>query len=134
METPKRGISQITGKTEIKLGEKALYKVSRIYRMEDHDKVKNALWKIYVKENGSWRELKPSPTDPVKKGDEVSYTITNQKLVGKELLIEAYIYKPEMKIPPGLKIKVVAGDKKKIHRVKLFMADDTGRKQVKILK
>lgn len=134
METPKRGISQITGKTEIKLGEKALYKVSRIYRMEDHDKVKNALWKIYMKENGSWRELKPSPTAPPKKGDEVSYTITNQKLVGKELLIEAYIYEPEMKIPPGLKIKVVAGDEKKIHRVKLFMADDTPITENTILK
>lgn len=134
METIKRGISQITGKTEIKLGEKALYKVSRIYRMEDHDKVKNALWKIYMKENGSWRELKPSPTAPPKKGDEVSYTITNQKLVGKELLIEAYIYEPEMKIPPGLKIKVVAGDEKKIHRVKLFMADDTPITENTILK
>lgn len=134
METSKRGISQITGKTEIKLGEKALYKVTRIYRMEDHDKVKNALWKIYVKENGSWRELKSSPTAPLKKGDEVTYTITNQRLFGKELLIEAYIYKPEMKIPPGLKIKVVAGDKKKIHRVKLFMADDTPITENTVLK
>lgn len=134
METQKRGISQITGKTEIKLGEKALYKVSRIYRMEDHDKVKNALWKIYVKENGSWRELKSNPSAPPKKGDEVSYTITNQRLVGKELLIEAYIYRPEMKIPPGLKIKVVAGDKKKIHQVKLFMADDTPITENTVLK
>ena len=40
MENEKRGISQITGKTEIKLGEKTFYKVTRIHRKEDHDKVK----------------------------------------------------------------------------------------------
>ena len=134
MEKEKRGISQITGKTEIKLGEKAFYKVSRIHRKEDHDKVKNALWKIYVKENGSWRELKSDPSVPPKKGDEVSYTITNQALAGKELLVEAYIYEPEKTAPPGLKIKVVAGTEKKIQRVELFMVDDTPIKESTILK
>ncbi|WP_048509723.1 glycoside hydrolase family 104 protein [Chryseobacterium sp. FH2] len=134
METQKRGISQITGKTEIKLGEKVYYKVSRIHRMEDHDKVKNALWKIYVKEKGTWRELKPSPSATQKKGDEVSYTITNQSLVGKELLVEAYIYEPEKTAPPGLKIKVIPGTEKKIHRVELFMVDDTPIKEDMILK
>ena len=134
MENEKRGISQITGKTEIKLGEKAFYKVSRIHRMEDHDKVKNAHWKIYVKENGNWRELKSDPSVPPKKGDEVSYTITNQALVGKELLVEAYIYEPEKTAPPGLKVKVVAGIEKKIQRVELFMVDDTPIKEDTILK
>ena len=134
MENEKRGISQITGKTEIKLGEKAFYKVSRIYRKEDHDKVKNALWKIYVNEKGNWRELKSDPSVPAKKGDEVSYTITNQALAGKELLVEAYIYEPEKKVPPGLKIKVVAGTEKKIQRVELFMSDDTPIKEDTILK
>ena len=134
MEKEKRGISQITGKTEIKLGEKAFYKVSRIHRKEDHDKVKNALWKIYVKENGSWRELKSDPSVPPKKGDEVSYTIRNQALAGKELLVEAYIYEPEKTAPPGLKIKVAAGTEKKIQRVELFMVDDTPIKESTILK
>ena len=134
MENEKRGISQITGKTEIKLGEKAFYKVSRIHRKEDHDKVRNALWKIYVNEKGNWRELKSAPSVPPKKGDEVSYTITNQALAGKELLVEAYIYEPEKKAPPGLKIKVVAGTEKKIQRVELFMSDDTPIKEDTILK
>ena len=134
MEKERKGISQITGKTEIKLGEKVFYKVSRIHRKEDHDKVKNALWKIYVKENGSWRELKSDPSVPQKKGDEVSYTITNQALAGKELLVEAYIYEPEKMAPPGLKIKVVAGTEKKIQRVELFMVDDTPIKEDTILK
>ena len=134
MENEKRGISQITGKTEIKLGEKAFYKVSRIHRKEDHSKVKNALWKIYVNEKGSWRELKSDPSVPPKKGDEVSYTITNQALAGKELLVEAYIYEPERMAPPGLKIKVVAGTEKKIQRVELFMGDDTPIKEDTILK
>ena len=134
MENEKIGISQITGKTEIKLGEKAFYKVARIHRMEDHEKVKNALWKIYVKEKGNWRELKPNPSAPRKKGDEIPLTITNQSLVGKELLVEAYIYEPEMKAPPGLKIKVVPGTEKKIHRVELFMVDDTPIKEDTVLK
>ena len=134
METEKRGISQITGKTELKLGEKAYYKVTRIHREKDHDKVKNALWKLYVKENGNWRELKPNPSAPPKKGAEIPLTITNQSLVGKELMVEAYIYEPEMKAPPGLKIKVVAGGEKKIHRVELFMVDDTPIKENTILK
>ena len=134
MENKKRGISQITGKTEIKLGEKAFYKVTRIHRKEDNEKVKNALWKIYVNEKGNWRELKSDPSVPPKKGDEVSYTITNQALVGKELLVEAYIYEPEKKAPPGLKIKVVAGIEKKIQRVELFMSDDTPIKEDTILK
>ena len=134
MENEKRGISQITGKTEIKLGEKAFYKVTRIHRKEDHDKVRNALWKIYVNEKGNWRELKSAPSVPPKKGDEVSYTITNQALAGKELLVEAYIYEPEKKAPPGLKIKVVAGIEKKIQRVELFMSDDTPIKEDTILK
>ena len=134
MENEKRGISQITGKTEIKLGEKAFYKVARIHRMEDHDKVKNALWKIYVKEKGNWRELKPNPSAPQKKGDEIPLTISNQSLVGKELLVEAYIYEAEMKAPPGLKIKVVPGTEKKITAVELFMVDDTPIKEDTILK
>ncbi|GEM_PF-1210688 len=134
MEIEKRGISQITGKAEIKLREKTFYKVTRIHRKQDHEKVKNAVWKLYVKEKGTWRELKPNPSALPKKGGEVSYTITNQSLVGKELLLEAYIYEPEMKAPPGLKIKVVAGTEKKIHRVELFMADDTPIKADTILK
>ena len=134
MENEKRGISQITGKTEIKLGEKAYYKVTRIHRKEDNEKVKNALWKIYVNEKGNWRELKSDPSVPPKKGDEVSYTITNQALAGKELLVEAYIYEPEKKAPPGLKIKVVAGTEKKIQRVELFMSDDTPIKEDTVLK
>lgn len=95
METEKRGISQITGKAEIKLREKTFYKVTRIHRKQDHEKVKNAVWKLYVKEKGTWRELKPNPSALPKKGGEVSYTITNQSLVGKELLLEAYIYEPK---------------------------------------
>ena len=134
MENEKRGISQITGKTEIKLGEKAYYKVTRIHRKEDNEKVKNALWKIYVNEKGNWRELKSDPSAPPKKGDQIPLTITNQSLVGKEILVEAYIYEPEKTAPPGLKIKVVEGTQKKIHRVELFMVDDTPIKEDTVLK
>lgn len=130
----KRGISQIQGKIEIKLGEEVFYEVSRIHQMEDHSKVKNALWKLYVRELGNWRELKQSPSSPPKRGDRVSFVIRNQKLVGKELLVESYIYKPEMKSPPGLIVKVLGGDEKKIYSVELFMVDDTPISKEKILK
>ncbi|MFV0531527.1 MAG: M23 family metallopeptidase, partial [Flavobacteriales bacterium] len=47
---------------------------------------------------------------------------------------EAYIYEPEMKAPPGVKIKVVPGTEKKITTVELFMVDDTPIKEDTVLK
>ncbi len=129
----KKGIAQITGSKVLKLGEVGHYHVSKIYRQEDDNKVPHAKWKLYVKENNNWRELKQVAGTPPKIGSETTITITNQKLLGRELLLEAYLYEPEKSSPPGLIIKVEEG-KKKIERVDLFRADDSPISKGDILK
>lgn len=124
----KKGISQIKGPSEIRLGETTYYEVSRIYDLDDKKKVDIARWKLYAldfKHQGNWRELTPKPGTPPKIGYRVPVIVTNQSLVGSELMLEAYIYEPEKRIPPGLRIKVLPGIEKKITRVDLFKVDDT---------
>ena len=121
----KKGISQIKGPTEIKIGETAWYEVSRIHRLEDQPKVATARWELSKRENGKWRTLRTKAGTPPKIGAKVPVTITNQKLVGEELLVEAYIYEAEKTAPPGLKVKILPAVEKKITRVELFMADET---------
>ena len=133
----KKGISQIKGPSEIRLGETAYYEVSRIYDPDDKKKVDTAKWKLYVldfKTEGNWQELKPKAEAPSKIGYRVPLTITKQSLVGSELMLEAYIYEPEKRIPPGLRIKVLPGLEKKITRVDLFKVDDTPIKEDTVMK
>ncbi len=120
----KRGIAQVTGPKSIKLGETVRYRVSKIYSREDDAKVSQARWKLYVKENNGFRELRPVAGTPPKIGSETTITITNQQFLGKELLLEAYLYAPEVSSPPGILINVEEGAKK-IERVDLFRTDDT---------
>jgi hypothetical protein len=130
----KKGISKIKGPEEIHLGETVYYEVSRIYDLNDREKVDFANWKIYVRDKGSFRELRQKPGTPSKKGYKIPLTINNQKLVGKEILIEAYLYETEKSAPPGLKVKIRPGKNKKIDRVELFMRDDTPIKENTVLK
>ncbi|WP_267403914.1 MULTISPECIES: N-acetylmuramoyl-L-alanine amidase [unclassified Chryseobacterium] len=132
----KRGISQIKGPTEVRLGEKVFYEVSRIYDLADKSKVETTRWKLYVldEHTTSWRELKPKYNDSAKLGYRVPLQITNQMLVGKILMMEAYIYEPERRSPPGLMIKLLPGTDKKITRVDLFKIDNTPIKEDTILK
>lgn len=120
----KKGIAQITGSKVLKLGEVGHFRITKIYRKEDDNKVPHAKWKLYSKEKDGWRELKPVAGTPPKIGSETTITITNQKLLGKELLLEAYLYEPEKSSPPGIIIKVEHGNKK-IERVDLYLSDDT---------
>lgn len=119
-----RGITEIKGKTRLQLGETAYYEVSRAYK-EDHENLKNTLWKLYVKENGKWRELVPDPKVPVKKGRRVPLKVTNPRWLGKELLLEAYLYTPEKKAPPGLVITIQKGKPEILH---LRLRDANGDK------
>ena len=120
----KKGISRITGPSTIKLGETQNYRIIGIYSADDDDKVPHAKWILYVKENTGWRELKPVQGTPPKIGSETTLTITNQNLLGKELLLEAYLYQPEKTAPPGMVIRVDNGERR-IERVDLFRTDDT---------
>lgn len=133
----KKGISQIKGPSEIRLGETAYYEVSRIYDLDDKKKVDAARWKLYAldfKHHDNWRELTPKAGTPPKIGYRVPIIVTNQSLVGSELMLEAYIYEPEKRIPPGLRIKVLPGIEKKITRVDLFKVDDTPIKDDTVMK
>ncbi len=130
----KKGISQIKGPSEIKIGETAWYEVSRIHRLEDQPKVVSAKWELSKKENGKWKALLPKTGTPPKVGAKVPVTITNQALINKELLIEAYIYEAEKTTPPGLKVKILPAVEKKITRVELFMVDDTPITKETVLK
>ncbi len=130
----KKGISQIKGPSEIKIGETAWYEVSRIHRLEDQSKVVTAKWELSKRENGKWRTLRSKAGTPSKIGAKVPVTITNPTLVNQELLIEAYIYEAEKTTPPGLKVKIMPAVKKKITRVELFMADETPITKDTILK
>jgi murein DD-endopeptidase MepM/ murein hydrolase activator NlpD len=133
----KKGISQIKGPSEIRLGETAYYEVSRIYDLDDKKKVDAARWKLYAldfKHHDNWRELTPKAGTPPKIGYRVPVIVTNQSLVGSELMLEAYIYEPEKRIPPGLRIKVLPGIEKKITRVDLFKVDDTPIKDDTVMK
>lgn len=133
----KKGISQIKGPSEIRLGETAYYEVSRIYDLDDKKKVDAARWKLYAldfKHQGNWRELTPKAGTPPKIGYRVPVIVTNQSLVGSELMLEAFIYEPEKRIPPGLRIKVLPGIEKKITRMDLFKVDDTPIKDDTVMK
>ncbi len=130
----KKGISQIKGPSEIKIGETAWYEVSRIHRLEDQPKVVSAKWELSKKENGKWKALLPKTGTPPKVGAKVPVTITNQALINKELLIEAYIYEAEKTTPPGLKVKILPAVEKKITRVELLMVDDTPITKEKVLR
>lgn len=129
----KKGIAQIIGSKTIKLGETKNYRITKVYRTQDEDKLHHAKWKLYVKENNGWRELKPVAGTPPKVGSETTITITNQQLLGKELLLEAYLYEPEKSSLQGIIIKVEGGNKK-IERVDLFRTDDSKIEQGAILK
>lgn len=120
----KRGVSKIEGPSTIKLGEEVDYIISRVYRKEDIAKGKYAQWILYVEESGKWRELKRHPNLPPKIGDTTTLVITNQNLVGKRLLLEAYMYSPEKTAPPGIIIKVEKGGEKKIEDIQLLMVDE----------
>ncbi len=98
-----RGISAIAGDKTIRLGEAHVYKIAGVHNPHESAKLHHAQWKLSVRENGHWRELKAKSP---KIGKEVSFIIGNPKLAGKTLLIEAYLYAPEQKAPPGLVVKV----------------------------
>lgn len=133
----KKGISQIKGPSEIRLGETAYYEVSRIYDLDDREKVSQARWKLYAldfDQHDNWRELKPGAGAPPKIGHRIPLTVTKQSLVGSELMLEAFIYEAEKRIPPGLRIKVLPGLEKKITRVELFKVDDSPIKEDTVMK
>jgi predicted chitinase len=99
-----RGVSKVTGPANPKIGETNYYEVAEFYSGTTIENYNNIKWKLYQFKDGKWELLQ----GPVKTGKKVPYTFP-QKWLGKQLLIEAYLYEPEAKPKPGHVVKPVLG-------------------------
>ncbi len=98
-------ITKITGDTIIPIGEEVNYKVLE-YKETEGVNLEAVHWTAFVKENGVWRELR-GPKKPLQ--PTATFTFINEKLIGKQILIEAYGSRPERKSPPGIIATVQQG-------------------------
>ncbi|MCY0970395.1 hypothetical protein [Chryseobacterium wangxinyae] len=115
-----KGVKSIQGNPSPKVGEINYYEVSSFYPETHIDKENDIKWKLFVQErNGIWRELK----GPQKTGKKVSFQLP-EKWLGRKMLIEAYIYNPEKKIPSAIIITPVRNAIPTIDKVQLFYVDD----------
>lgn len=111
----KKGIRSVTGNVSPRVGEENKYTVAALYPGTKTINEKDIKWKLFVRRrNGTWRELK----GPKKNGKSVPY-IFPEKWIGYELLIEAYLYYPEIKSPPGIIVKPTPSVTPKIIKVEL---------------
>lgn len=116
-----KGVKSITGNSKPVVGEQSFYEVSSFYPGTPAVKSENIKWKLFVLEkSGRWRELR----DPQKTGKKVSFTFP-EKWIGRQLLIEAFLYKEEKKTPPGLIVKPQPSKIPRITGVELLYVDDT---------
>lgn len=109
-----KGIKSIIGEKNPKVGESYIYEVSSYYPNTPRQS-NNIQWKLYVMQNnGSWRELR----GPLKTGTKVPFQLP-EKWLGKKMMIEAFIYNPEKKSPPGLIITPIQAKIPEIKKVEL---------------
>lgn len=115
-----KGVKSITGNASPEVGEKNFYEVSSFYQgtvIKNENEIK---WKLYTQQSsGNWRELR----GPQKTGKKVPFSFP-EKWLGKKLLIEAFVYNPEVKSPPGLIVTPKTAKIPKINKVELFYVDD----------
>jgi len=102
-----KGIAGITGTSSPQVGKDAFYEVTKLYPGTVISNYNTVKWKVFRESGGNWTELKGT----LKTGKKVSFNFP-QKWYGKRLLIEAYLSTPEVKSPPGLIVKPIAGQKK----------------------
>ena len=115
-----KGVKSITGNASPEVGEKNFYEVSSFYQgtvIKNENEIK---WKLYTQQSsGNWRELR----GPQKTGKKVPFSFP-EKWLGKKLLIEAFVYNPEVKSPPGLIVAPKTAKIPRINKVELFYVDD----------
>ena len=115
-----KGVKSITGNASPEVGEKNFYEVSSFYQgtvIKNENEIK---WKLYTQQSsGNWRELR----GPQKTGKKVPFSFP-EKWLGKKLLIEAFVYNPEIKSPPGLIVTPKTAKIPRINKVELFYVDD----------
>lgn len=115
-----KGVKSITGNASPEVGEKNFYEVSSFYQgtvIKNENEIK---WKLYTQQSsGNLRELR----GPQKTGKKVPFSFP-EKWLGKKLLIEAFVYNPEIKSPPGLIVTPKTAKIPRINKVELFYVDD----------
>lgn len=115
-----KGVKSITGNASPEVGEKNFYEVSSFYQGTVIKNEKEIKWKLYTQQSsGNWRELR----GPQKTGKKVPFSFP-EKWLGKKLLIEAFVYNPEIKSPPGLIVTPKTAKIPRINKVELFYVDD----------
>lgn len=102
-----KGIAKIKGSLNPKIGEDSFYEVVEFHKGTPMPNPNAIKWKLFKKNNGKWEEAKGNS----KTGKRVSFNFSPRSY-GKEILVEAYLYDPEMKSPPGLVVKPVLGPRK----------------------
>jgi hypothetical protein len=102
-----RGVAKIKGPVNPKVGEECFYEVVEYHKGTVVIHPENIQWKIFKKKDGVWVEAKGN----LKMGKKVSFTFS-QRSYGQELLVEAYLFEPEIKAPPGMVVRPVLGPKK----------------------
>ncbi len=102
-----KGIAKIKGSLNPKIGEDSFYEVVEFHKGTPMPNPNAIKWKIFKKNNGKWEEAKGNS----KTGMKVAFNFSPRSY-GKEILVEAYLFEPEMKSPPGLVVKPVLGPRK----------------------
>ena len=102
-----KGIAKIKGSLNPKIGEDSFYEVVEFHKGTPMPNPNSVKWKLFKKNNGKWEEAKGNS----KTGMKVAFNFSPRSY-GKEVLVEAYLFEPEMKSPPGLVVKPVLGPRK----------------------
>ena len=102
-----KGIAKIKGSLNPKIGEDSFYEVVEFHKGTPMPNPNAIKWKLFKKNNGKWEEAKGNS----KTGMKVAFNFSPRSY-GKEVLVEAYLFEPEMKSPPGLVVKPVLGPRK----------------------
>ncbi len=111
----KKGVQRVTGDRKPQVGEASVYEVIDFYPGTTNIEDNSIKWKLYTRQrSGKWRELK----GPLKTGRRVTYTFP-EKWLGHDLLIEAYVFAPEVKSPPGIIVSPAPAKIPRILRVDL---------------
>ena len=103
-----RGVQNISGSRTPEIGKPFVYRVGSLHNDDRNLGDQDIKWALFKREaGGTWRKLE----GPVKTGRVVTYSF-GQIAYGHEFLLEAYVFSPEKKAPPGLIITPRLGDPK----------------------
>ena len=104
-----KGIAKIKGPLRPRVGHDETYEVTEYHKGETNSIVhpETIKWKIFRWVDEKWVEAKGN----TKTGRKVTFNFS-QRAYGKKILVEAFVYEPEMKSPPGLVVLPVMGTPK----------------------